>query len=139
MREIQEHLERQLTVVQTECTKLRLENRELRERVHAENTETISRWAEATFGTAGSNARCVARANEEMAELLTKVTTFADGEADEATALECADVVIVLHRVAYRCGFDLYAMVDRKMAVNRRRKWKIDGSGHGYHIGEATK
>lgn len=101
-----------------------------------ETTETISRWAEETFGPAGSNARVAARANEEMAELLRKVTSAKDGEVDAMTAEECADVVIVLHRLAWRCGVDLYAAVNQKMEINRRRKWNLDGSGHGYHVRE---
>lgn len=127
-------LEKLLTVALDDCSRLLLENRELKELIFNENTKTISAWAEATFGTAGSNARCVARANEEMAELLTMVTTDVDGEANRAIAMECADVVIVLHRVAFRCGYDLYECVDRKMVVNRNRTWKPDGSGHWYHV-----
>lgn len=105
----------------------------------SETTASISKWAEETFGVAGSNARVAARANEEMAELLRKVTSAKDGEADTETAQECADVVIVLHRLAHRCGYDLNAMVDRKMEINRQRQWKQDGSGHGYHVREKAQ
>ena len=96
-----------------------------------ETQATISAWAEATFGPAGSNARAIARANREMAELLEHVT--ADEEHPEA-AEEIADIVIVLSRVMTRLGADLQGEVDRKMAVNRARKWRLDGTGHGYHV-----
>jgi NTP pyrophosphatase (non-canonical NTP hydrolase) len=33
-------------------------------------------------------------------------------------------------------GRDLLAEIDRKMAVNRTRAWKRDGTGHGYHVRE---
>ena len=101
-----------------------------------ETTQTISDWAEKTFGVAGSNARVAARANEEMAELLRKVTSVTDRSAEDLIAQECADVVIVLHRLARRCGYDLYEAVDAKMEINRQREWKQDGSGHGYHVRE---
>jgi NTP pyrophosphatase (non-canonical NTP hydrolase) len=48
-------------------------------------------------------------------------------------AEELADVLICLYRVAEKLGVDIHAEVDRKMATNRRRKWKLDGSGCGYH------
>jgi hypothetical protein len=35
-----------------------------------EDQESISAWADQTFGPASSNARVAAKANEEMAELL---------------------------------------------------------------------
>jgi NTP pyrophosphatase (non-canonical NTP hydrolase) len=96
-----------------------------------ETQASISRWAEETFGPAGSNARAVARANREMAELLEHVT--ADDRHPEA-AEEIADVVIVLYRVATRLGVDLQGEIDRKMAKNRARRWRLDGTGHGYHV-----
>lgn len=97
----------------------------------AETQVSISQWAEKTFGPAGSNARAVARANREMAELLEHVT--ADDAHPEA-AEEVADIVIVLYRVATLLGVDLHDRIDAKMARNRVRKWKLDGTGHGYHV-----
>jgi len=98
-----------------------------------ESQESISRWAEKTFGPAGSNARAVARANREMAELLEHVTS--DDRHPEA-AEEVADVVIVLYRVATRLGVDLHELIEKKMAKNRARTWQLDGTGHGYHVKE---
>jgi len=71
-----------------------------------ETQESIAKWASETFGEAGSNARVAARANEEMAEL---VLARASQDATDAELLaECADVAIVLCRLAYRMGFDLH-------------------------------
>jgi len=103
----------------------------LAKKAPTETQATISAWAEETFGPSGSNARAIARANREMAELLEHVT--ADDRHPEA-AEEIADIVIVLSRVMTRLGVDLQAEIDRKMAKNRARKWKLDGTGHGYHV-----
>jgi NTP pyrophosphatase (non-canonical NTP hydrolase) len=95
-----------------------------------ENQWSISEWAEETFGPAGSTARVAARANEEMAELLRHLTT---DERHPKAAEEVADIYIVLCRVASRLGIDIQDEVDRKMAINRAREWRLDGTGHGYH------
>lgn len=101
-----------------------------------ETQASISTWAEATFGPSGSNARAVARANREMSELLEHVT--ADDRHPEA-AEEVADIVIVLYRIATRLGVDLHELIDRKMATNRARTWRLDGTGHGYHVKEGNE
>lgn len=98
-----------------------------------ENQITVSTWANKTFGPSGSNARVAARANEEMAELLRALT--ADDNHPKA-AEEVADIVIILYRLATRLGIDLYDEIDRKMEVNRKREWKLDKTGHGYHVRE---
>ena len=94
-----------------------------------ETQSTISRWASETFGNPNSNARVAARANEEMSELLRELTIDDNGEG---AAAEVADVLIVLYRLADRMGFDIHAEVDKKMAINRQRKWALDASGNGY-------
>ncbi|CAM8655679.1 hypothetical protein [Sphingobium cupriresistens] len=96
-----------------------------------ESTQSIGEWASATFGDAGSDARVAARANEEMSELLRAATS---GRPAEHLVVEAADVVIILARLAYRNGFDLWEEVEKKMAINRARVWKQDGTGHGYHV-----
>ncbi len=96
-----------------------------------ETQHTISQWADATFGVAGSNARAAARANEEMAELLKALT--ADDNHPKA-AEEIADIFIVLYRVAERLGVDIHYVIDMKMAKNKARTWALDGTGHGYHV-----
>lgn len=98
---------------------------------YKENQKTVSSWAEETFGPAGSNARVAARANEEMAELLRALTV---DDCHPKAPEEIADIVIVLYRLATRFGVDLQTEIDRKMAINRDRKWNLDNTGHGYHI-----
>jgi NTP pyrophosphatase (non-canonical NTP hydrolase) len=97
----------------------------------SETQKSISDWATETFGPAVSTIRVAARANEEMAELIRKLAT--DDNNPEAGE-EIADIVIVLSRVAERLGVDLVTEINRKMAVNRKRQWHLDGSGHGYHV-----
>lgn len=98
-----------------------------------ESQSSISTWATDTFGPVSSNARVAARANEEMAELLRALT--ADDRSPKAGE-EMADVLIVLYRLAERLGMDIHKEVDRKMAINRAREWKLDATGHGYHVRE---
>lgn len=102
----------------------------------ADRQAEIAAWADETFGPAPSKARIAARANEEMAELLRHTT--ADGDPAAITE-EAADVVIILFRLARECGVDLMQAVDAKMAKNRQRVWKLDGTGHGYHVREAPR
>ena len=96
-----------------------------------ETQESVSTWAANTFGPAISNVRVAIRANEEMAELLRALAS--DDESVKAPR-EAADVLIVLYVLATRLGVDLHEEVDRKMAINRARKWALDGTGHGYHV-----
>ncbi len=100
-----------------------------------ETPASIAKWIDETFGTSSTNMRCAERANEEMEELLDAVR-LGLRKAPE----ECADVVIVLCGLCSRLGFDLWDEVNRKMAVNRGRKWALDGTGCGYHVkdGEAA-
>jgi hypothetical protein len=47
-------------------------------------------------------------------------------------------VVNGIAKVAEVLSEDLGDAIDKKMAVNRSRKWQLDGSGQGYHVKEAT-
>ena len=72
----------------------------------------ITEWADAAFGGPWtSNARGVARMLEEVAELVTAVTT---GAPPERVAGECADVMICAFRLAAVEGFDLEAALARR-------------------------
>jgi len=62
-----------------------------------ESQASIVAWANQTFGPAASTVRVVARANEEMAELLRAITW---GAEPSKIAVEAADVAIVLCRAA---------------------------------------
>lgn len=96
-----------------------------------ESQDTISTWADETFGNAGSNASVAARANLEMAELIMALT---NDDNDSKALEEVADIVIVLYRLCARAGQPLTDAIDAKMAINRARKWRLDGHGHGYHV-----
>jgi NTP pyrophosphatase (non-canonical NTP hydrolase) len=96
-----------------------------------ETQQTISAWADETFGEASSSVRVAVRANEEMAELLRALSV---DDRHPKAAEELADVYIVLCRVGSRLGVDILEEVDRKMQINRAREWRKDGSGHGYHV-----
>jgi NTP pyrophosphatase (non-canonical NTP hydrolase) len=96
-----------------------------------ENQDSIVRWINQTFGPAEMNMRCATRANEEMAELLKALST--DDDHPKAVE-EAADIVIVLYRLASRFGVNLHDEIDKKMAINRARTWKRDGTGQGYHV-----
>ena len=95
----------------------------------------ISKWAEATFGSVGSNMSVATRANKEMSELLQSLT---EDDWSPKAAEEVADVVMVLMRLADRMGFSVEAEVQRKLAINKSRQWKLDGHGHGYHVKEQS-
>lgn len=101
-----------------------------------ETQRSISDWANATFGAVGSNASVAARANKEMAELLTALIS---DDAHPKAIEEAADVMIVLMRLAERCGMDLLGEVDRKMGVNRKREWNLDGNGNGQHVKDGAR
>ena len=95
----------------------------------AENQFSIHHWSKETFGQPKTQ-RCVARANEEMAELVKVASTRSSfNELME----EAADIVIVLNVLAGVCSRDLWAMVEAKMKLNRSREWVSDGNGCGYH------
>jgi len=96
-----------------------------------ETQDTVSRWADETFGSGGSNASVAARANIEMAELLMALT---NDDNDPKAIEEVADIVIVLYRLVARANTDLAMEIDKKMAVNKARTWRLDGYGHGYHV-----
>lgn len=98
-----------------------------------ETQQTISTWARKTFGDARVGT-LVARCNEEMAELIAAAMTISvSDETFSKIAEECADVYIVLCQVAESVGVDLDEQVDRKMAKNRVRKWKVGPGGIGQH------
>lgn len=92
----------------------------------AETLETISSWCDETFGPA-TPIRMAARANEEMAELIDIATQTS--EYSDKLLIEAADVLICLARFP-----GLWAAVEKKMAINRARKWRLTGEGTGYHI-----
>lgn len=86
--------------------------------VAPETWASMAKWTAETFGPV-SLERIATRANEEMQELL----------ADPSDVTEAADVCIVLSRYP-----GIEEAINRKMAVNRGRQWKLNGDGSGYHV-----
>lgn len=95
-----------------------------------ENFETISQWADETFGPSTTNLRIATRANKEMGELLTALSI---NDSDQKAVEECADIHIVLCRIVRNLGGNFDEAIERKMQINREREWELDGSGHGQH------
>lgn len=95
-----------------------------------ETQATIAAWGEATFGPAQNPVDLVTRAQQELKELAEAV----EGKQTDEAAMETADVMILLYRLAQDLGYDLEDAVARKMAVNRARKWIRAGDGTGSHI-----
>ncbi len=96
-----------------------------------ETQQSITQWADQTFGRVHSDIEIAARANQEMGELLKEL---AMNDNSEKAMDEIADIVIVLYRLVEYRGLDLQQLINIKMAVNRQRQWKLDGSGQGYHV-----
>lgn len=95
---------------------------------------TIYQWQLNTFGE-GTPLRYAIRANEEMAELLSKLvsTTTTIGEIEA----EIADVFIVLCGCAGVMKLNFQEAVDAKMAINRARRWRMNGDGTAQHEGDS--
>lgn len=118
-----------------------------------ETQQSIWDWINETFpGTDPNSPRKSLRALEEMVELCLAsgatpeqigaavYRSIGDQAPHEKRPLpdkipsEAADVVIVLSGLAAMRGINLQAEIDKKMAINRARKWKANGDGTGYHV-----
>lgn len=95
-----------------------------------ETQQSVSGWAEATFGPVVDQSVLVKRAMTEMDELLEAVDS--GNKAD--IGKETADIAILLYRLLEMNGLSLEQEVTAKMAENRIRKWVAKGDGTGKHI-----
>lgn len=94
-----------------------------------ETIQTVTAWANETFGPATIRTQ-IARAEKEFVELL----QLQEVDHDNAQlAEEAADVCICLYRVIGTLDPEA---INKKMAKNRARKWKVDGQGTAQHVGE---
>lgn len=105
-----------------------------------ETQETITAWADATFGPRHP-AEVAARMSVEVAELVAGLATVAnvpvekmDPELLEALRLECADVNVMLKQVAEKLQVDLDVVTDFKMGINRARTWSRSPTGKMQHV-----
>lgn len=125
-----------------------------------ETQQTVGEWIDQTFlGNDPEAPRMALRALEEMAELciasganvddMMKAVMTVYNKAHncpksgliskpefDKIPYEAADVLILLYKVAHMRRFDLHEAVDKKMEINRSRKWASRGDGTGYHIKE---
>jgi len=98
-----------------------------------ETQKSICQWADETFGTARAPA-ALRKMRAELYELLKESSYMIP--RTQRLADEMADVVITMYRVAELSGFDLHTIIDAKMQINRRRKWRRRGDGTAEHIEE---
>lgn len=101
-------------------------------------SESITNWQEHTFGPV-TPERAWARFEEELGELVDE-EGFYPASPNNKLADEAADSVITLAAwLKARTGLDLAEAVERKMAINRGREWRLDGAGCGYHVRREVK
>lgn len=99
----------------------------------SETVYSVTRWANITFGDS-TPEDSLARAFKEIRELFWLWVWGWLGVKPFNHVLlvrEAADVCITLYR--YIGIVDALA-IERKMAVNRARRWKLSGDGTGQHI-----
>lgn len=97
-----------------------------------ENQDTIGQWLntlipDRTIHTTLSKLAEEVGELREASQLLGKVGSYQNIKE------EAADCVILLNDLAYVMGFDLYAEVGRKMAINRNREWNFNEDGTMSH------
>lgn len=110
---------------QAEGTKLVEKVRGLEAQLKGESVQSVTTWANETFGPATIEVQ-IDRAWKEFRELLQLRGLDTDKIAEEA-----ADVCICLFRVI---GTLDQEAVNKKMAKNRARKWQVDGQGCAQHV-----
>jgi hypothetical protein len=90
-----------------------------------ETVSSIRAWQDATFpnATAEGNRR----------HLLEEFDEFANAVHLSDMLREGADIIILLMAWAGKHGHDIFAHVDAKMEINRRRQWNIQPDGTGRH------
>lgn len=93
-----------------------------------ETQESINEWQREHFSNATIEG-VVNHLKEEFQE-------FIDAKGEYETAIEAADIVIILYCWAMLNNVDLHAAIDAKMGINRSRKWNIQLDGTGRHVKE---
>ncbi len=107
-----------------------------------ETQSSITQWADETFGKIQDPKTAIKRLLEEVKEFTDYAEAILElpGPPNALQQIdlvkEIADIIIVSYRLASIWNMDLQLNVDLKMSINRGRRWKKDGTGHGYHIKE---
>lgn len=91
-----------------------------------EDQKSINLWQKKHFPNANIEG-VIRHLKEEFQEFLSA------GDRHE-TAIEAADLVIILYCWAMLNNVDLHAAIDAKMSINRSRKWAIQPDGTGRHL-----
>ena len=102
-----------------------------------ETVMSVTKWADETFGPATELVQ-VERAIKEMREMVWLIDEYQATQTPidwGKVAEEAADVVICLYRVIGHCDPDA---IEKKMAINRARKWNVAKDGTAQHIEEGT-
>ncbi|WP_376959689.1 hypothetical protein ABNQ39_07200 [Azospirillum sp. A26] len=74
----------------------------------------------------------------QLGLLAHEVEMISSGDAGRSQSMALASlraVIGALQELVDCYGHDLKLAINAKMAVNRTRKWNLDGTGHGYHRG----
>ena len=95
-----------------------------------ETIESICMWADETFGKASKEASYV-RVYDEVAEFVAAANSPLVEDWEAKLLDEAADVWITLARIP-----GLQEAVNKKMVINRARKWTLNGDGTGQHVKE---
>lgn len=95
-----------------------------------ETQQSVNEWQRETFGEQSNPFAIADKLLRELWELHAKMQKGTRSEIAE----ELADVQIVLWQLAGAYRVDLQAEVDRKMAINRARKWRLHGDGTAQHV-----
>ena len=103
---------------------------------YTETQSSIGAWAKETFeenkGFQQATIKLL-KLEEEYGELLNEMSLSRKNPTKEdidAIALELADMLVVMYGIAECLNIDLLESVDKKMEINRRRKWKKQPSGN---------
>jgi NTP pyrophosphatase (non-canonical NTP hydrolase) len=104
-----------------------------------ESQHTVADWCRKTFGVP-KPLRSMNRLAEEFHELEVAFDSTDSTTPDlNKIAAEMADVLIVMYQLADVLGISLHDEVDKKMKINRARRWQLDGTGCGYHVQDKSK
>jgi hypothetical protein len=78
------------------------------------------------------------KANSILAHVMQMVTC--DGRATARTVgIYVSLVAVMMAKICVAVDRNLGDEVNAKMAVNRARTWRLDGTGHGYHVDPQTR
>jgi hypothetical protein len=78
-------------------------------------------------------------AAEANAKLASVIVMLYRPHTERSAGYSLQQVYYFLEKICKILGGNLQEAIDTKMAINRNRKWKLDGSGHGYHVKEDTE